>query len=93
MTGGVAALAGAMVLGPRLGKFKDGNTNAIPGHHIPMAIVGCFILAFGWFGFNAGSTLAGGDLRIGVIATNTMLASAARRLFRHAVYVVQVRQT
>jgi Amt family ammonium transporter len=78
MTGGVAALAGAIVLGPRLGKFKaDGTPNAIPGHHIPMAMVGCFILAFGWFGFNAGSTLAGGDLRIGVIATNTMLASAA----------------
>jgi ammonium transporter, Amt family len=78
MTGGVAGLAGAMVLGPRIGKFKaDGTPNAIPGHHIPMAMVGCFILAFGWFGFNAGSTLAGGDLRIGVIATNTMLASAA----------------
>jgi ammonium transporter, Amt family len=78
MTGGVAALAGGIVLGPRLGKYrKDGKPNAIPGHHIPMAILGCFILAFGWFGFNAGSTLAGGDLRIGVIATNTMLASAA----------------
>jgi Amt family ammonium transporter len=78
MTGGVAGLAGAIVLGPRIGKFKaDGTPNAIPGHHIPMAMVGCFILAFGWFGFNAGSTLAGGDLRIGVIATNTMLASAA----------------
>ena len=82
MTGGVAALAGAIVLGPRLGKFKaDGTPNAIPGHHIPMAMVGCFILAFGWFGFNAGSTLAGGDLRIGVIATNTMLASASGALF------------
>ena len=78
MTGGVCALAGAMVLGPRLGKFnKDGSPNPIPGHHIPMAVVGCFILAFGWFGFNAGSTLAGTDLRIGVIATNTMLAGAA----------------
>jgi len=78
LTGGVAALAGAMVLGPRIGKFKaDGTPNAIPGHHIPMAIVGCFILAFGWFGFNAGSTLAGGDLRIGVVATNTMLAGGA----------------
>jgi Amt family ammonium transporter len=78
MTGGIAAWAGAKVLGPRLGKFKpDGTPNAIPGHNIPMAVVGCFILAFGWFGFNAGSTLAGGDLRIGVIATNTMLASAA----------------
>jgi Amt family ammonium transporter len=77
MTGGVAALAGAIVLGPRIGKYKDGKVQAIPGHHIPMAVVGTFILAFGWFGFNAGSTLAGTDLRIGVIATNTMLASAS----------------
>ncbi len=78
MTGGVAALAGAIVLGPRLGKFRaDGSPNALPGHHIPMALTGCFILAFGWFGFNAGSSLAGGDLRISVVAVNTMLASAA----------------
>jgi Amt family ammonium transporter len=78
MTGGVAALAGGIVLGPRLGKYKaDGTPNAMPGHHIPMAVAGCFILAFGWFGFNAGSTLAGSDLRIGVIAVNTMLASAS----------------
>jgi len=78
LTGGVAAYVGAMVLGPRLGKYKaDGTPNAIPGHHIPMAIVGCFILAFGWFGFNAGSSFAGGDLRIGVVAANTMLAGAA----------------
>ncbi len=78
MVGGVAALAGAMVLGPRIGKFKkDGTALPIPGHNIPMAIVGTFILAFGWFGFNPGSTLAGTDLRIAVIATNTMLASAA----------------
>ncbi len=76
MTGGVAALAGALVIGPRIGKYKDGKAMAIPGHHIPMAIVGTFILAFGWFGFNAGSSLAGTDLRIGVVATNTMLASA-----------------
>ncbi len=77
MTGGVLAFMGAKMLGPRLGKFnKDGTPNAMPGHHIPMAVVGCFILAFGWFGFNTGSTLAGSDLRIGVIAVNTMLASA-----------------
>ena len=81
MVGGVAALAGAIVIGPRIGKYtKDGEPNAIPGHHIPMAIVGTFILAFGWFGFNAGSTLAGGDLRIAVIATNTMLAGSAGAL-------------
>jgi ammonium transporter, Amt family len=78
MVGGVSALAGAKVLGPRIGKYrKDGTPVAIPGHHIPMAIVGCLVLFFGWFGFNSGSTLAGADLRIGVIAVNTMLASAA----------------
>lgn len=78
MVGGVAALAGAIVLGPRIGKYtKDGKVNAMPGHNIPMAILGVFILAFGWFGFNAGSTLAGTDFRISVIAVNTMLASAA----------------
>jgi Amt family ammonium transporter len=81
MVGGVAALAGAKVLGPRIGKFtKDGTPLPIPGHHIPMALVGTFILAFGWFGFNAGSTLAGSDLRISVVAVNTMLASAAGAL-------------
>ncbi len=78
MVGGVTGLAGAMVLGARIGKFnKDGTPNPIPGHNLPMAILGCFILAFGWFGFNPGSTLAGTDLRIAVIAVNTMLASAA----------------
>jgi Amt family ammonium transporter len=78
MVGGVTALVGAMILGPRLGKYKkDGTPNAIPGHHIPMGIAGALILAFGWFGFNPGSTLAGTDLRISVIAVNTMLASAA----------------
>ncbi len=77
MVGGVAALAGAIVLGPRIGKYgKDGTVNAIPGHNMPMAILGVLILAFGWFGFNAGSTLSGTDLRISVIAVNTMVASA-----------------
>ena len=75
MVGGVCALAGAMVIGPRVGKFnKDGSANAIPAHNLVYAVLGTFILAFGWFGFNPGSTLAGGDLRISVVATNTMLA-------------------
>lgn len=77
LTGGVLAYVGAKIIGPRIGKYnKNGSVNAIPGHNIPMAIIGTFILAFGWFGFNAGSTLAGGDLRIAVVAVNTMIASA-----------------
>lgn len=81
LTGGVLALVGAKILGPRIGKYnRDGSANAIPGHNIPMAIVGTFILAFGWFGFNPGSTLAGGDLRISVVAVNTMIASATGAL-------------
>lgn len=78
LTGGVLAFVGAKILGPRIGKYnEDGTPNAIPGHNIPFAIIGTFILAFGWFGFNAGSTLAGTDLRISVVAVNTMLASGA----------------
>jgi Amt family ammonium transporter len=82
MVGGMAALAGAIVLGPRIGKYtKTGESVAIPGHDIPMALAGTFILAFGWFGFNPGSTLAGGDLRIAVVATNTMLAGTGGAIF------------
>jgi Amt family ammonium transporter len=78
LVGGVAALAGAIIIGPRIGKFtRDGKVNAMPGHHMPMALLGVFILAFGWFGFNAGSTLSGNDLRISVVAVNTMLAGSA----------------
>src|SRR5439155_724638 len=78
--GGLTALAVAMVIGPRIGKFnRDGSPNAIPGHDITMVLLGCFILAFGWFGFNPGSTLGAsgaGNLRISSIAVNTMLAGA-----------------
>jgi len=78
MTGGVIALVGAWILGPRMGKYnKDKSPNAIPGHNIPMAVIGAIILAFGWFGFNPGSTLAGGDLRISVVAVNTLIASVS----------------
>lgn len=73
--GGIIGLAGAMVIGPRIGKFKDGKSQPIPAHHVPMVVVGTFILAFGWFGFNPGSTLAGTDLRISAVVVNTMLAS------------------
>jgi Amt family ammonium transporter len=75
--GGVAGLAGALVLGPRIGKYnKDGTPNTIPGHHIPMATLGCFILLFGWFGFNAASTLAATDVQFATVATNTAIAAA-----------------
>src|SRR5688572_27756943 len=75
--GGAAALAGAIVLGPRIGKFnKDGSANTIPGHHIPMAMLGTFILLFGWFGFNAASTFAATDVQFAVVAANTAIAAA-----------------
>ena len=75
--GGMLALAGAIVLGPRIGKFKkDGTARAFPGHNIPMAIIGTIILFFCWFAFNAGSTLNSSDFRLSVVATNTMIAGA-----------------
>src|SRR5712671_4664880 len=76
--GGMSALALAIIVGPRIGKYtRDGKANAIIGHDIVLVLTGCFILAFGWFGFNPGSTLGAsgnGNLRIGSIAVNTMLA-------------------
>jgi Amt family ammonium transporter len=73
--GGWMALAGALVIGPRIGKYSpDGKAKAIPGHNIPMAGLGVFILWFGWFGFNPGSTTAVNG-SIGYIAVNTSLAA------------------
>jgi len=77
--GGVAALVGTMILGPRIGKYNsDGSANMIAGHSIPLASLGVFILWFGWFGFNPGSTLSVGDgSLIARVAINTNLAAAA----------------
>jgi ammonium transporter, Amt family len=78
--GGWAALAGAMVLGPRIGKFsKEGKVLPLPGHSIAMATIGVFVLWFGWFGFNPGSTMAADAGAIGriAVATNTAAAAAA----------------
>jgi ammonium transporter, Amt family len=79
--GGLTGLALGMIVGPRLGKFtRQGKPVAIPGHDIVLVLGGCFVLAFGWFGFNPGSTLGAsgnGSLRIGSIAVNTMLAGMA----------------
>lgn len=78
--GGLTALALSMIIGPRIGKYnRNGTPNAMPGHDLMIVLTGCFILAFGWFGFNPGSTLAAsgnGALRIGSVAVNTMLAGA-----------------
>lgn len=76
--GGWAALAGAIMLGPRIGKYtKDGNINPIPGHSIALATLGTFVLWFGWFGFNPGSTMAADWNAIGRIAVTTNTAAAA----------------
>src|SRR5438477_10022541 len=82
--GALAALAGALLLGPRIGKFgTDGRANPIPGHNIPYAVLGTLILWFGWFGFNPGSTLSvdfGGFGYFGYVALTTNLAAAAGAL-------------
>ena len=78
--GGWAALSGAMVLGPRIGKYtKDGKALPLPGHSIALATIGVFVLWFGWFGFNPGSTMAADAGAIGriAVATNTAAAAAA----------------
>jgi Amt family ammonium transporter len=81
LQGGVIAFWFARMLGPRTGKFnKDGSANVIPAHNMPMVMLGTFILAFGWFGFNPGGSLAGTDLRNAMSVVNTMLASATAAL-------------
>ena len=81
LQGGALALVTAWLIGPRIGKFDaNGKPRAILGHDIPMVQLGTFILAFGWFGFNAGSSLAGGDGRIGIVAANTMIAGMSATL-------------
>jgi Amt family ammonium transporter len=75
-TGGWAALALAMILGPRIGKFnRDGTPNAIQGHNLGYVAAGTMILLFGWMGFNPGSTFGATDLRISIVAVNTLLAA------------------
>ena len=80
MVGGVLAFIGAKMLGPRLGKYnKDGSANGIPGHNLPLGVLGVFILWFCWFGFNCGST-TGATTSLGDIAMTTNLAAAAATL-------------
>jgi len=78
--GGWAALSGAVILGPRQGKYVEVGgvkmRKAIPGHNMPLAALGVFILWFGWYGFNCGSTLSGTDLGIAHVAVTTTLAAS-----------------
>ncbi|MCX8181516.1 MAG: ammonium transporter [Candidatus Methanomethyliaceae archaeon] len=80
LTGGAAALAGAIVLGPRIGKYADGKINLIPGHNISLSTIGAMVLWFGWFGFNPGSTAAATIPSIATIAITTNIAAAAGAL-------------
>jgi ammonium transporter, Amt family len=76
-TGGAGALAGAIVLGPRIGKYVNGKTFAIMGHNMPIAAIGAFLLWFGWFGFNGGSQLDADPMAASGIMVMTLLASTA----------------
>jgi Amt family ammonium transporter len=80
LMGGVIAVAGGLAIGPRIGKYLNGKPQAIPGHDLPMVMGGTFVLCFGWFGFNPGSTLSGTDLRISFVVVNTMLAGIVAAL-------------
>jgi Amt family ammonium transporter len=81
MTGGATALAGTLVLGPRIGKFRrDGGIGLIAGHNLPLAMSGTLILMFGWLGLNTGSAMTASDSPLEVVAVNTLLAAAAGAL-------------
>ncbi|MGD0092013.1 MAG: ammonium transporter [Planctomycetota bacterium] len=95
MAGGWTALAGALALGPRIGKYgMKGHARPIPGHNIPLAILGTLILFFGWFGFNSGSPLAAANGALAVAALNTLLAGACGGLsaMLYMVYVHAARR-
>ncbi len=78
--GGVIALVGAWLLGPRVGKYRAGRAQPLPGHHVPMVVLGSLIVAFGWFALNAGCALSGKDLSLSGVVVNTTLAAFAGTL-------------
>jgi len=93
MAGGVIGLAGAVMLGPRLGKYaRDGRPRPMPGHNLVYVAVGTWILAFGWFGFNLGPALAGAHERLAVVAVNTLLASATGAVGTYVVVITKFRK-
>lgn len=83
--GGFAALACVLLLGPRKGKYVDGKIRPIPGHSMPLATIGVFLLFFGWFGFNGGSVLSAEPAALGLVFTTTTLAACAGALASIAV--------
>lgn len=83
--GGFAALACVLVLGPRKGKYHNGKIRPIPGHNMPLATIGVFLLCFGWFGFNGGSVLSVAPGPLGLVFTTTALAAAAGGLSASAI--------
>ena len=84
LTGGVVALVGAVLVGPRLGKYnKQGRPAPFPAHHLPMVFLGALLLVIGAIGFNAGQTLSGTSHRIAIVAVNTLLAAAAGGFASH----------
>jgi ammonium transporter, Amt family len=88
--GGGVALAGAWLVGPRLGKYgPDGKARPMPAHNMVFVALGTLVLMFGWIGFNGGSTLDGGDLRLSVVIANTLLAAAAGGFV--AMYITMLR--
>ncbi len=88
--GGVSALVGAKIVGPRRGKFdEDGRPKAIPGHDMGYVVIGTMILFFGWFGFNPGSTLNGNDPQMAVIAVNTFLAGITGGVVAYYIQLVR----
>jgi Amt family ammonium transporter len=75
--GGIVACAGAIALGPRLGKYHRGRPQPLPGHNVSMVVAGTLVLAVGWFGLNGGLALSGGDVSLSVVVVNSALASVA----------------
>lgn len=93
MTGGILGLAGASVLGPRLGKYsRDGRPRPMPGHNLVSTAVGTILLAFGWFGLNLGPALAAAPERVPLIAVNTLLASVTGTIGAYAIVMMKFRK-
>ena len=82
--GGTIALVGAWLIGPRTGKYRNGRPQPLPGHHVPMVVSGCLILAFGWLALNAGCALPCGDISLSGVIVNTTLAAVGRHARRDA---------